>query len=61
MNGAFHRPPHSLQANQKTTQSTCPNYALYERRKAEWVAANIGSGQVEYDCAMQRIARECGV
>jgi hypothetical protein len=42
-------------------RSICSNYAQYEERKAAWRAANLDASQVEHDCAMQRIARECGV
>lgn len=61
MSGTSNRPQRDLQANQKSAQSPCPNYALYEQCKAEWIAANPGASQVAYDCAMQSIARECGV
>jgi hypothetical protein len=42
-------------------QAICANYAQYEERKAAWRMANPDATHVEYDCAMQRIARECGV
>jgi hypothetical protein len=42
-------------------RSICANYAQYEHRKAQWIAGNPGASHVEYDRAMQRIARECGV
>lgn len=42
-------------------RSICANYALYEERKSAWRIANPDATQAEHDCAMQRIARECGV
>lgn len=42
-------------------RSVCANYARYESMKAAWIASHPGASHVEYDLAMQRIARECGV
>jgi hypothetical protein len=42
-------------------RSICANYAQYEHRKAQWIASNPEASHAEYDCAMRRIARECGV
>jgi len=36
-------------------------YAAYERMKADWVRANPEATPQEYQAAMRRIARECGI
>ena len=36
------------------------NWAEYERRKAEWVAAHPDATPAEYEAAMRRIAMELG-
>ena len=36
-------------------------HAEYERRKADWVRANPEATPQEYQAAMTRIARECGI
>jgi hypothetical protein len=33
----------------------------YERRKADWVRLNPCASSQEYQVAMRRIARECGI
>lgn len=38
-----------------------PNYGLFSARKQQWVAANPAATCAEYDLAVQRIAKECGV
>ena len=52
---------HQVRKASKRRQSICGGYARYECLKAEWIAANWGSTPAEYDRAMHRIARECGV
>jgi hypothetical protein len=42
-------------------RSVSPNHAEYERRKAEWILNNPNATSIEYEAAMLRIARECGV
>jgi hypothetical protein len=37
------------------------SYATYELLKAEWVAKNPESTHIEYQKAMQKIARKCGI
>ena len=37
------------------------DYALYEQRKAEWIAAHPEATPAEYQAAMTRIARALGV
>lgn len=36
-------------------------YAAYERMKADWILANPDATPQEYQAAMRRIARECGI
>jgi hypothetical protein len=36
-------------------------WTAYERAKADWVRAHPEASPQEYDAAMKRIARECGV
>lgn len=65
MSHLFYRPElqaiSSLQRESKRRQSICRGYAQYEQRKAQWIASNPNANYAEYECAMQRIARECGV
>jgi hypothetical protein len=42
-------------------RAICGNYALFAERKQQWIASNPGASPMEYDRAMQRIARECEV
>jgi hypothetical protein len=42
-------------------KSLCSGYAQYEQRKAQWIVDNPTASQAEYDRAIQRLARECGV
>jgi hypothetical protein len=37
------------------------SYSLYEQRKAKWISQNPEATCAQYDSAMQRIARRCGV
>ena len=37
------------------------DYREYERRKAAWIAENPQATPEEYQQAMRRIAKECGV
>lgn len=43
------------------TRSVCRDFARYEARKAEWIASHPEANSHQYEAAMQRIARECGV
>ncbi len=38
-----------------------PNYPLYEQLKRAWIDANLYATSSEYDAAMARIAKRCGV
>jgi len=38
-----------------------PDYARYERLKAEWINAHPEATPAEYTAAITRIARECGI
>lgn len=38
-----------------------PDYFKYETLKAEWVRANPGASNQQYEAAMRRIAHKCGV
>ena len=38
-----------------------PNYPLYETLKWQWVQTHPNSTPEEYQQAMKRIAKECGV
>lgn len=42
-------------------RSICASYALFSARKQQWIASNPAATPLEYDAAMNRIARECGV
>ncbi len=42
-------------------RSICGGYATYECRKSEWASSHPDATSAEYDAAMNRIARECGV
>lgn len=42
-------------------QFTHPSWGTYETRKADWTRANPEATPAEYQAAMTRIARECGV
>jgi hypothetical protein len=36
-------------------------YLEYKRLKNEWIAKNPGSTPEQYEAAIKRIARECGI
>jgi len=38
-----------------------PDYAQYERMKAEWVASHPNATPTEYTEAIRKIAKDCGV
>jgi DNA-binding MurR/RpiR family transcriptional regulator len=38
-----------------------PDFALYEKLKAEWIAAHPNSTPEEYHAAMAAIAQRCGI
>lgn len=42
-------------------RSICANYARFAELKQRWIASNPDATATEYDVAMQRLARECGV
>lgn len=42
-------------------RSICANYARYEELKRRWTTAHPNATATEYDIAIQRIARACGV
>lgn len=42
-------------------RSICQGYAAYEDRKRNWQDSNPNATTAEFDQAMNRIARECGV
>jgi hypothetical protein len=37
------------------------SYQRYEAAKAAWIASHPDATRAEYEAAMRRIARECGV
>jgi uncharacterized protein YunC (DUF1805 family) len=37
------------------------NYQLYEARKAAWIATHKDATHSEYEEAMKRLAKECGI
>lgn len=45
----------------KKTAAQRPDYASYEREKAEWVRSHPTAGPREYESAMREIARRWGV
>jgi hypothetical protein len=61
MNRALYPTLFQIRRTSEHRWAICGNYSQYEERKATWRMANPDATQVEYDCAMQRIARECGV
>lgn len=50
-----------LRRSSNSCRSICANYARYEEWKRQWIAAHPNATATEYDIAMQRIARACGV
>jgi hypothetical protein len=42
-------------------RSICANYARFAELKLHWIASNPEATTTQYDVAMQRLARECGV
>ncbi len=36
-------------------------WSAYEARKAAWLAENPGATPAQYEAALRRIARECGL
>lgn len=47
--------------SEQHSRSICSGFANYERRKSEWKASHPDASPGEFDAAMMRIARECGV
>ena len=37
------------------------NYSAYEAAKAQWIAANPEATPAQYERAMRRLARRCGI
>lgn len=42
-------------------RSICANYARFADLKQRWIASNPQATSIEYDAAIRRFARECGV
>lgn len=55
--------PSKATNNHKPSRSNVAalGHASYERQKAAWIAANPEASPRDYEAAMRRIAKECGV
>jgi hypothetical protein len=47
--------------NAPVKEFTTPNYALYERMKADWLQQHPDATYQEIEAAVRQFAEECGV
>lgn len=51
----------ALRRSSSHNRSICGNYARFAELKQRWIASNPEATTAEYDAAVRRFARECGV